>query len=170
MLIAIRIGLKHNGPVLLRLPPEPLSTQDTVRWEAAGVFDLFHNKLAYNSAGTTIQNVDFFTPDLSQSGARRAVLEVHRSFEQDPGENRKWLHEHSNANVPSLVKKDAKNSSTQLADTLDAEVTKETEHWVLVVDSAFYKRRAKSMGEQCSNVITLMHMVFDYKASRLYLN
>lgn len=82
----------------------------------------FYNKLAYNSAGITKEDVDVYALAFSQPGAMRCGLEVYRSFEQDAKENRKWIKDNGKVKVPSLLMMGAKSGLGQLADTMANEM------------------------------------------------
>ena len=98
----------------------------------------FYDKLAYNSAGITKEDVDVYTLAFSQPGAIRCGLEVYRSFEQDAEENKKWLKENGKVKVPSLLMMGAESGLGELAEamaheTQDGAETLQVEasgHWI----------------------------------------
>lgn len=94
----------------------------------------FYNKLAYNSAGITKEDVDVYTLAFSQPGAMRCGLEVYRSFEQDAEENRKWLEDNGKVRVPSLLMMGAQSGLGELAETMATEAHEGAE--VLQVDAS----------------------------------
>ncbi|KAJ4379369.1 hypothetical protein N0V86_005414 [Didymella sp. IMI 355093] len=98
----------------------------------------FYNKLAYNSAGITKEDVDVYTLAFSQPGAIRCGLEVYRSFEQDAKENRDWLKENGKLKVPSLLMMGAESGLKELAEAMATETHEDAEvleveasgHWI----------------------------------------
>jgi pimeloyl-ACP methyl ester carboxylesterase len=98
----------------------------------------FYNKLAYNSAGITNEDVDVYTLAFSQPGAIRCGLEVYRSFEQDAKENRDWLKENGKVKVPSLLMMGAESGLKELAAAMATESHEDAEvlevgasgHWI----------------------------------------
>jgi pimeloyl-ACP methyl ester carboxylesterase len=63
----------------------------------------FYDKISYNSAAISPQDLEVYTMLYSQPGAMRAALEVYRAFEKDAEDNRAWLEENGKLKVPSLL-------------------------------------------------------------------
>jgi pimeloyl-ACP methyl ester carboxylesterase len=98
----------------------------------------FYDKLAYNSAGITPEDVDHYTLAFSLPGAMRCGLELYRSFEQDAEENRSWLKANGKLKLPSLVMMGANGELAKLADAMANEMHESTQvleveesgHWI----------------------------------------
>ncbi|KAF2994584.1 hypothetical protein E8E13_001585 [Curvularia kusanoi] len=97
----------------------------------------FYNKLAFNSAGITKEDVDVYTLAFEQPGAVRCGLEIYRSFERDAEENRKWLKANGKVKVPSLVMMGAQSGLVEFAHAM-AEETHEGAEVLQVEASGHY--------------------------------
>lgn len=62
----------------------------------------FFDKLLYNSAAITPDDLEHYTVAYAQPGAIRAGINVYRAFEKDAEENRKWLEENGKLKIPAL--------------------------------------------------------------------
>jgi pimeloyl-ACP methyl ester carboxylesterase len=63
----------------------------------------FFDKIIYNSAAITPQDLDHYALAYAQPGAIRAALEIYRAFERDAEENKAWLRDHGKLEAPSLL-------------------------------------------------------------------
>jgi pimeloyl-ACP methyl ester carboxylesterase len=102
----------------------------------------FFDKIIYNSAAITLEDLDHYALAYEQPGAIRAGLEVYRAFEKDAEENRSWLKTHGKVKVPSLLMMGGKFMLAQSAETMASEfhegaevmVIKESGHYIAEED------------------------------------
>ena len=81
----------------------------------------FYNKLIYNTAGITKEDVDIYTLAFSQPRAIKCGLEVYRSLEQDTEENKEWWEKNGKVKVPSLLMIGAKSGMVELTEAIAKE-------------------------------------------------
>jgi pimeloyl-ACP methyl ester carboxylesterase len=81
----------------------------------------FFDKIIYNSAAITPEDLDHYALAYAQPGAIRAAVEVYRAFEKDAEENRSWSKEHGKVKVPSLLLMGGKFMLAQSAESMASE-------------------------------------------------
>jgi pimeloyl-ACP methyl ester carboxylesterase len=102
----------------------------------------FFDKIIYNSAAITLEDLDHYALAYKQPGAIRAGLEVYRAFEKDAEENRSWLKAHGKVKVPSLLMMGGEFMLAQSAESMASEfhegaevlVIKESGHYIAEED------------------------------------
>ncbi|CAI6231516.1 unnamed protein product [Periconia digitata] len=62
----------------------------------------FFDKLLYNTAAITSEDLEQYTVAYAQPGAISAGINVYRAFAKDAEENKKWLKDNGKLNVPAM--------------------------------------------------------------------
>jgi pimeloyl-ACP methyl ester carboxylesterase len=83
----------------------------------------FLNKITYNLAAFSGEDVDFYGAAYAQPGAMRCAFGVYRAFERDAEENREWVEKCGKCTVPSLVMSGEKSRHREEAHGMALEVT-----------------------------------------------
>jgi pimeloyl-ACP methyl ester carboxylesterase len=81
----------------------------------------FFDKIIYNSAAITPNDLDHYGLAYAQPGAIRAGLEVYRAFEKDADENKNWVEKHGKVKVPTLLMMGEKFMLAQSAKSMASE-------------------------------------------------
>lgn len=81
----------------------------------------FLDKIVYNSAAISPEDLNHYALAYSQPGAMRAGIEVYRAFEKDAEDNRNWREKHGKLKVPSLLMMAEKFMLAQSAESMASE-------------------------------------------------
>jgi len=85
----------------------------------------FFNKIAYNAAAFSKDDIDHYVEQYSQPGAMRCAFATYRAFEEDAVANQQWLKENGKLNIPAMVLSGAESRHRTEASEMFAEVHEE---------------------------------------------
>jgi pimeloyl-ACP methyl ester carboxylesterase len=111
----------------------------------------FYDKISFNSAAISPQDLEIYTLSYSQPGAMRAALEVYRAFEKDAEDNRTWFKTNGKLNVPSLLMMGKEFMLAELAEDMRAETHEGGE--VMVVEESGHYIAEENPGEFIRGVL-----------------
>ncbi|KAM0716555.1 hypothetical protein Q7P37_008000 [Cladosporium fusiforme] len=96
----------------------------------------FVNKITYNFAAFTEDDIDFYAAAYAQPGALRCAFGVYRAFETDARENQEWVQREGKCKVPTLSLSGEFSRHKKEAEEMVKEVTVEDKVEVGVVQGA----------------------------------
>ncbi|KAI0521169.1 alpha/beta-hydrolase [Xylaria bambusicola] len=99
----------------------------------------FFEKLAYNVAAITDDDLDHYVRAYEQPGALRCAFEMYKAFEQDAQEHREWISENGKLNIPTLCLSGDKSRHREAAQSMCDEVLHAGAYEIaLVADAAHW--------------------------------
>ncbi|KAI1375705.1 soluble epoxide hydrolase [Hypoxylon crocopeplum] len=99
----------------------------------------FFQKIAYNTAAITNEDLDHYVRCYEQPGAMRCAFELYRAFEQDAKECEEWISAYGKLSIPALCLTGARSRHLDHAAKMFAEVhQKDTYEVVAVPESGHY--------------------------------
>jgi pimeloyl-ACP methyl ester carboxylesterase len=96
----------------------------------------FFQKISYNAAAITDEDLDHYVRAYEQPGVLRCAFETYRAFEQDAQELREWISANGMVNVPALGLSGARSRHRDSSERMLAEVHQSGTYEIAVVPDA----------------------------------